>query len=107
VWQSFKDFVRPSNVPFHQPSLKDIMDYLVHLYDRKLSWSFIGILRSAIYITLSPIDGVLVGEHPIVTRLMDGAFNERPPQRKVPTLWDPLKVLSVFNTALLIFPFPV
>jgi hypothetical protein len=46
---------------------------------------------------LAPIDGVPVGEHPIFKRLMDGVFNERPPRRKIPTLWDPLKVLSVFQ----------
>jgi hypothetical protein len=28
---------------------------------------------------------------------MDGVFDERPPRRKVPTLWDPLKVPSVFH----------
>jgi hypothetical protein len=73
------------------------MDYLVHLYDHKLSWSTIGIHRSAISMTLVPIDGVLVGEHPIVKRLMGGVFNERPPRREAPPLWDPLKVLSVFQ----------
>jgi hypothetical protein len=94
VWQSFKDFLRPSSVPFHQVFLKDVADYLAHLYDPKLSWSFIGVLRSAIYITLSPINSVSIREHHIVTRLMDGVFDERPP---VPTLWDPLKVLRVFQ----------
>jgi hypothetical protein len=31
MWQSFKDFLRPSSIPFHQASLKDVMDYLAHL----------------------------------------------------------------------------
>jgi hypothetical protein len=79
----------PSSILFHQASLKDVMDYLVHLYDRKLSWSTIGIHRSAISMTLAPIDGVLVGEHPIVKRLIGGVFSERPPCRDAPTLWDP------------------
>jgi hypothetical protein len=89
AWQSFKDFLRPSFIPFHQASLKDVTDYLAHLYDRKISWSTICIHRSAISMTLAPIDGVPVGEHPIVKRLMDGVFNERPPRQKAPTLWDP------------------
>jgi hypothetical protein len=46
---------------------------------------------------LDDIDGVLVGEHPIIKRLMGGVFNKRPPRREAPTLWDPLKVLSVFQ----------
>jgi hypothetical protein len=73
------------------------MDYLTHLYDRKLSWSTIGIHRSAISMTLAPIDGVRVGDHPLVKRLMSGVFNERPPRRDAPMLWDPLKVFSVFQ----------
>jgi hypothetical protein len=89
AWQSFKDFFHPSSIPFHQASLKDVMDYLAHLYNCKLSWSTIGIHRSAILMTLAPIDGVLVGEHPIVKRLMGRAFNERPPRWDAPTLWDP------------------
>jgi hypothetical protein len=71
------------------------MDYLAHLYDRKLLWCTIGIHRSAISMTLVPIDGVRVGDHPLVKRLMGGVSNERPPRRNAPTLWDPLNVLSV------------
>jgi hypothetical protein len=47
--------------------------------------------------TLAPIDGVQVGDHPLVKRLMSGVFNERPPCWHAPMLWDPLKVLSVFQ----------
>jgi hypothetical protein len=104
AWQSFKDFLRPSSIPFHQASLKDVMDYLAHLFDRKLSWNTIGIHRSAISMTLAPINGVLVGEHPIVKRLMGGVFNKRPPRPEAPALWDPLKVLSVFQDWPVVLP---
>jgi hypothetical protein len=73
------------------------MDYLTHLYDRKLSWSTICIHRSAILMTLAPIDGGRVRDHPLIKRLMSGVFNERPPRWDAPTLWDPLKVFSVFQ----------
>jgi hypothetical protein len=73
------------------------LDYLTHLYDCRLSWSTIGIHRSAILSTMAPIDGVRVGDHPLVKRLMSGVFNERPSRRAAPALWDPLKVMSVFQ----------
>jgi hypothetical protein len=47
--------------------------------------------------TMAPIDGVRVGDHPLVKRLMSGVFNKRPSRRAAPALWDPLKVLSVFQ----------
>jgi hypothetical protein len=97
AWQSFKAFFRSSSIPFHQASLRNILDYLTHLYDCGLSWSFIGIHRSTISMMMAPIDGVRVGDHPLIKRLMSGVFNERPSRRANPELWDPLKVLSVFQ----------
>jgi hypothetical protein len=47
--------------------------------------------------TMAPIDGVRVGDHPLVKRLMSGVFTERPSHRANPALWDPLNVLSVFQ----------
>jgi hypothetical protein len=97
AWQSFKAFLRSSSIPFHQASLRSVLDYLTHLYDRGLSWSSIGIHRSTISMTMAPIDSVRVGDHPLIKRLMSGVFNERPSRRAAPALWDPLKVLSVFQ----------
>jgi hypothetical protein len=97
AWQSFKAFLRSSSIPLHQASLKTILDYLTHLYNRGLLWSTIGIHKSTISMTMAPIDGVKVGDHPLVIRLMSGIFNERPSRRANPALWDPLKVLSVFQ----------
>jgi hypothetical protein len=47
--------------------------------------------------TMAPIDGAKVEDHPLIKRLMSGIFNERPSRRANPALWDPLKVLSVFQ----------
>jgi hypothetical protein len=47
--------------------------------------------------TMAPIDGANIEDHPLVKRLMSGIFNERPSRRANPAPWDPLKVLSVFQ----------
>jgi hypothetical protein len=54
AWQSFKTFLRSSFLPLHQASLKTILDYLTHLYDRGLSWSTIGLHKSTISMTMAP-----------------------------------------------------
>jgi hypothetical protein len=97
AWQSFKTFLRSSSIPLNQASLRSVLDYLTHLYDCGYSWSTIGIHRFTLSMTKAPIDGVRVGDHPLVKRLMSGVFNERPSRRANPALWDPLKVLSVFQ----------
>ena len=38
--------------------------------------------------THGPIDGVLVGKHPLVSRLLKGIFNQRPPQPRYSSTWD-------------------
>jgi hypothetical protein len=97
AWQSFKTFLLTSSIALHQASLKTVLDYLTHLYNRGLSWSSIGIHKSTIFMTMAPIDVAKIGDHPLVKRLMSGIFNERPSHRANPALLDPLKVLSVFQ----------
>ena len=37
------------------------------------------------------------GEHPMVRRIMKSILRLRPPNRKAPELWDPAKVLDLFQ----------
>ena len=43
--------------------------------------------------THSPQNGVVVGKHPLVVRLMRGVYNARPPQPTYSTTWDVGQVL--------------
>jgi hypothetical protein len=92
---------RPSSaltsIALHQASLRCVLDYLTHLYDRGYSWSTIGIHRSTLSMTMAPIDCIRVGHHPLIKKLMSDVFNKRPSRRANPALWDPLKVLSIFQ----------
>jgi len=38
--------------------------------------------------THGPIDGVVVGKHPLVCRLLKGIYNQRPPQPRYSCTWD-------------------
>jgi hypothetical protein len=55
-----------------------VADYLSHLFDEGMSWSSIAIHISTISMTMAPVDGVNMGDHPLVKRLMRGVFKERP-----------------------------
>jgi hypothetical protein len=44
--------------------------------------------RSALSATLQAIDGKPIGQHPIVCRLVQGMFNQRPPARRYQEVWD-------------------
>ena len=44
--------------------------------------------------THPPIDGAVIGKHPLVSRFMRGVFNSRPPQPRYVFTWDVATVLN-------------
>ena len=50
--------------------------------------------RSAISSVHERVEGYNVGQHPLVTRLLKGVFNERPPLPKYSSTWDVQVVLN-------------
>ena len=53
--------------------------------------------RSAISSIHDKVDGVSVGQHPLVARVLKGAFNERPPQPRYSETWDVNTVTSYID----------
>ena len=53
-----------------------------------------NVLRSPISPTQSRIDNFLVGQHPHVTKLMQGILNSRPPKPRYSYTWDVKKVTA-------------
>ena len=60
--------------------LSKILDCLANAFSDGLEYRSINVLPSAISPTHSRIDNFLVGQHPHVTKLMQGILNSRPPK---------------------------
>jgi hypothetical protein len=88
AWQSFKRYLRSAKVPLNQVSVKHILNYSAHLHDLGFAYRTISLHRSTISVTLPYINGVAVGSHPLFSRMCKGAFERRPPPRKIPSVWD-------------------
>ena len=90
-WQKFCNQRQISHI---QPSVVSVLDFLTLLYQQGLTYSAINTARSALssYITLE--NGTCVGQHPLVSRLMKGIFQEKPPRPKYTEIWDVSIVLS-------------
>ena len=69
------------------------MEFLASQFEQGKQYRTINSYRSAISTTHSPIDGVVVGKHPLVSRLMKGIHNQRPPQPRYAATWDVQVVL--------------
>ena len=64
------------------------------LNDRDLKYSTLNLHRSVISAYHPPIEGFQVGQHPLIVRLLKGAFNKKPPQPRYTQTWDVNQVLE-------------
>ena len=64
------------------------MEFLADQFDLGLQYRSLNTLRSAISTSHSKVDSHNVGSHPLVSRLMKGMFNARPPAPRYSGSWD-------------------
>ena len=74
------------------------MDFLSELFDKGLTYSAINCARSALSSYVSLDDGSVVGQNPLVCRLLKGVFKSRPPKPKYTDVWDVQVVLTYLAT---------
>ena len=72
----------------------DVLNFLADLHKQGYKYRSLNSYRSAISSVHEKVDGHSVGEHPMVSRLMKGVFNDRPPLPKYTSTW---KVETVLN----------
>ena len=71
-----------------------VANYLADLYQEGYQYRSLNSYRSSISSAHENADGYSIGQHPTITRLMKGAFNERPPQLRYSSTWDVSKVTT-------------
>ena len=74
--------------------LKEILEFLSTQFQLGKQYRTINTIWSVISMTHTDIDGVRVGQHPLVSRLLKGVFNSRPPTPRYSHTWDVNLVLS-------------
>ena len=85
-------YCKEQKISITTPSLPQLLDFLT-LQSTKLSYSALGTTRSALSSFIN-IAGFKVGEHPIISRFMSGAFNRKPTFPRYVETWNPQIVLS-------------
>jgi len=74
------------------------LDFLSELFDQGLTYSAINCARSALSSYMSLDDGSVVGQNPLVCRLLKSVFQSRPPKPKYAEVWDVQMVLAYLAT---------
>ena len=79
------------------PSVADVIQFLTTLFEKNLSYSSLNTARSALS-TIITVDGMSIGNHPLVVRFLKGVFNLRPPVPRYKEVWDVSIVLRFLKT---------
>ena len=75
-------------------SIAMFLGFLAHQFSLGREYRSLNVYRSAVSSTHLPVDGFPIGQHPLVSKLLRGVFNSRPPQAKYSGLRDVSKVLD-------------
>jgi hypothetical protein len=94
VWKSWASWCEAKGLDNASISVDKLLEYLLYLFkDRNLSWSSIGVHRSALSSILQPSISPSLGEHPLVIRFMKSIFLRKPPSIQPRWSWDMATVL--------------
>ena len=78
--------------------VSEVANFLAHLYEQGYQNNSVNAYWSAISSVHDKVDEVGVGQHPLITRLLKGVYNIRPPLPKYSNTWKVQVVLSHIET---------
>ena len=74
--------------------IEDGVNFLSELFRKGYQYCSLNSYRSAIPAVHCKVDGYSVGQHPLVSRLLKGVFNKRPPLSRYSSFWNVNVVLA-------------
>lgn len=94
AWNNWFDWCIKRGLDPLLHDLNNVLQYLTELHGKGYATRTINVHRSMLSMTLDPIDAISIGEHPLISRLLEGCFNLNPPQPRYNSTWDPEVVIS-------------
>ena len=88
------DFCHREQITTVRPSLAQVIEFLLTLFNGGLSYSSLNTACSALTSILPSIDGIPVGQHPLVIRFLKGIFESHPAMPRYTAVWDVNQVLD-------------
>lgn len=76
------------------PSFSDVANFLAELFQSGASYNTINVARCAVAAYLNSDGKESVGKHPLICRLVKGAFESRPAMPRYVEIWDVDQVLT-------------
>jgi len=98
AWNGWYRWCMAGNQDPLSNDLNTILQYLTHLFDSGLASQTINLHRSMLSMTLEPVNGINIGEHPLVVQLLKGCYNSLPPRPRYNNMWNPDDVLKFISS---------
>ena len=94
AWNAWSSWCDQRQVDPFSTSLNVILEFLAELLHKGYKYCTIGVYRSTISNFHQPIDGIVIGKHPLMSKFMKGVYSMSPPEPKYFVTWDVNQVLS-------------
>ena len=75
-------------------SIETVLEFLTEQFNNGKAYRSINVYRSALSAVLPLVDTCKIGSHPLVSQLLKGMFNLRPPQPRYSHTWNVAQVLT-------------
>ena len=98
AWKLFANWCFEKSEDLISCPVNIVLESFTDLFDKGLQYRTTKTYRSAISMTHLPVDGSLIGSHPLVSRFMKEVFQSRPPCPRYLATWDVSVVLSYLRT---------
>ena len=87
-WQRWNRWCAGRRIDPFSCHVREFLDFLADLYEEGLEHRTVNSIRYAVSMTHCHVEGVPIGQHPLVTRLIKGVYNSRPPRPRYSATWD-------------------
>ena len=84
AWKKWYDWCYEWVISTIRSNINYVLDFLAELFEKGLKYGTIGTHRSAISALHDPTGNIRPSNHPRVSALMSGIFNNRPPKPTYP-----------------------
>ena len=88
AWDKWSSWCQRQQIDPVSCEIHFFVNFLAKLYKQGLQQCSINTIKSAVSMTQSQIEGIPIGQHPLVSRLTKGIYNCRPPQPRYTATWD-------------------
>jgi hypothetical protein len=88
AWNGWHNWCIQQGADPMSPSLAKVLEFLSWQVGEGKAYRTVNVSRSMLSSTLGKIDGFDIGKHPLVVKLMKGAYNKKPPVPRYTGFWD-------------------